>query len=214
MDDPKDLSNSGKITKLTHTPEAGFTDIKPAQVIRESYKELATYALGFIALALFIYLIIESLKIKRKVKLGPQKPPYQLFSERLDRLHIDQLKKFELREFCESLKFALLDYLTSLLYVQLHPLTAKQLKDALIKSFRISLPNVPEQKASEVINSMTSLFYSLETGEYGDSLSLQELDSLKESFHSKTKDLGRFFMEESTLEQKRRKSTPRKRKSN
>jgi len=187
MDDLNNLEKNSTVDNLTHTAESGFVDIKPLQQISRPYKDIGLNILLFLGVLGFIY-ILYKLKNNFTAKKSPKKEilPINLFNKRLSELNTN---KSDFRAYCEALSFALKSLLSTVFNYNFNSLTPYYLKLELLKITPRLLSYSTEQ-AEEYSNTVSNLVKKLEGGEYGDSLTIQQLAGLKEALFEETKNIG------------------------
>ncbi len=187
--DSSDLNKP--VDKLIHSPEVGFTDIKPFQFSSSYPREIITYFLGTFAIICVLYFFYAHFRLKKRKTEAVHLPPFDLFKKRISEVRDSSLL---FRDYCEGLALALRQLISSQVSEDIGSLTPNFLKEHLAKILPRIIPNYPTTKRQTLIEQSYKLLQILEGGEYGDNYTVSALEKKREKLHSEIKDLGSEIM--------------------
>ena len=177
-----------KISSLKHTPEMGFTDIKPFEIENYSLKNITSYSLISISGLLAIYFLYK----KRSVFL-PKRIIKTLSKEEYFIKTLNDLENSDLgiREYCEELSYALRALITSYVKYNITSMTSFQLSNFLDAKINLIFPTLSKTELDQNKDQIIKLCSKFEAGEYGDIQLIKTLEEQKKDLHKDTLELGK-----------------------
>ncbi len=187
MDDKTLSSPQLPVDQLSHTPEAGFTDIKPLQINLSQTGEIFQYSLIGIAIIFFSYLVYLQLRRKNLKQKKTILDPKEHLVKSIEHL---TTRNLPFREHCELLTFIFKELISSILSTNLNHLTPRPFCERFLSLAKTELNETTGTIVNEMVEGSYKLLFKLENGEYSDDVTQQSLKDQKDALSKRVLELG------------------------